>query len=161
MEGHGGILVDASLIILFVVYPSLFVTLSLLNGYLSCKCQRASLQFLKSAVVRYKKFNNGHMMIWPLHALGYSNETRRLAIFSASAFSRSLSSFSFLKLISKSCVVQPKPEEMDLTAAQGIMVCFEDTIKCIQDNQVKDAVQSFKCHVMGIKLSFFCLVAWC
>lgn len=35
----------------------------LLNGYLSCKCQRASLQFLKSAVVRYKKFNNGHMMI--------------------------------------------------------------------------------------------------
>jgi DNA-repair protein XRCC1 len=47
---------------------------------------------------------------------------------------------------------KPKPEEMDLTAAQGIMVCFEDTIKCIQDNQgVRSIIESWGCLPKAIQ----------
>ncbi|KAG0565379.1 hypothetical protein KC19_8G185600 [Ceratodon purpureus] len=47
---------------------------------------------------------------------------------------------------------KPEAEELDFTAAQGIMVCFEDTIKCIQNNQgVKSIVDSWECLPRAIK----------
>jgi len=33
-------------------------------------------------------------------------------------------------------VIQPDPEELELTAAQGILVCLEDAVKSLTDNQV-------------------------
>ena len=44
---------------------------------------------------------------------------------------------------SERCGLQPEAEELDFTAAQGIMVCFEDTIKCIQNNQVSTKFSKF------------------
>lgn len=34
-------------------------------------------------------------------------------------------------------VIQPDPEELEFTAAQGILVCLEDAIKSLTDNQVR------------------------
>ena len=33
-------------------------------------------------------------------------------------------------------MIQPDPEELEFTAAQGILVCLEDAVKSLTDNQV-------------------------
>lgn len=33
-------------------------------------------------------------------------------------------------------VAQPEPEELEFTAAQGILVCLEDAVKSLTENQV-------------------------
>jgi hypothetical protein len=58
---------------------------------------------------------------------------------------RALKYYQFYWFNSESCVLQPEPEELEFTAAQGIMVCFEDTIKCIQNNQVSGGVSLYVC----------------